>query len=184
MILACKNYCYANCDFVFPSFLLHLLVGTLQNGRAVSLLISLFIYWFIYISIDSWISIFVYEFYLICCSNYLKSGHGRFFQVVHVSFQHPHPHSIFRSLILQHCKIFQAHLIFSMLQSWNQPFFQGLSTFHWRIIRNQDVSANYAHPHRMSLLLDLLHSQSWEKTHAYIHIYVRVLQGNKTNGIY
>lgn len=115
MILACKNYCYANCDLIFPSFLLHLLLGTTEWKSYLSP--HFFNHLLIYISIDTRISILVYEFYLIYCSTYPKSGYGRFFQIAHVSFQHAHPQTIFRSLRLWHCKIFQTHLIFSMLQS-------------------------------------------------------------------
>lgn len=38
----------------------------------------------------------------------------------------------------------QAHSVFSLPQAWKEPFVQGAlsGSFHWRIFRNQDLSAS------------------------------------------
>lgn len=74
---------------------------------------------------------------------------GSPFKLPFVSFWHV-------PIFFEH-KIFQAHLVLSLSQSWNQPFsLRSTGCFWWRIIfRNEDLDARYAHCSGVPLLSDL-----------------------------
>lgn len=122
MILACTYYCYANCDFIFPSLLLHLFIWKSTASKSCPFP-HFFIHLFIFISMDSRIFILFHGFYLICCSNVQDLAMINSFKLVPVSFQHAHPQSIFRS------RLFSGTTRFSRLISYFPCLNPGISHF-------------------------------------------------------
>lgn len=72
---------------------------------------------FIYINMDLYIFLLFYG----LSFHFIALATGSFFRLVLVSFWHA-PIFLHKCLFWYH-KIFQAHLVFSLLQPWNQPLF-------------------------------------------------------------